>query len=262
MSDTLHLRGLWHLVELLETQTGRVTASGIALPDTYAKNDCCALVLASGPGLDPDGPGFLPPVAQSGDLVLFDYGDFHPLQEGGGRRGFVYDTRLVGWQSCDAADSAQDRPVPLNEWCLVRVEERPKMAGGVALSDKAKRPRSGIVEDAGPGRLITCGPHKGRRLSCETIAGSELVGRRGHWGKEAEVVCAGRYRLEWVLIKAGDLLAVEMTPREAVRSLLEQNQRLSRMAEGTHQTAKICSRAPRPTSRGSARAAALTEDVR
>lgn len=206
---SLQLQRLWHLVELVPTEKNRTTASGIALPDTYwGRQDSTALVMASGPGLELPGGAVLPPMVQPGDLVLLDSGDFRELQDTERRQGFVWETALVAWLACGERET-EDRPVPLNEWCLIRLDERPKQAGIVALSDKAERPRSGIIEEVGPGRLVTRGESAGRRLACEAICGCDLVGRRAHWGADVEIMCAGRYRLTWVLVRASDLMAVE-----------------------------------------------------
>jgi co-chaperonin GroES (HSP10) len=211
--------GLWHYVELLEAQQDRVTPGGLLLPDSYwPRQDATALVLASGPGLALDGGAVLLPMVEPGDLVLFDYGDFHPLQaEGpGARQGFVWEPRLVGWLACDQEDSARDRIVPLNDWVLIQIDERPKTAGILALTDQTARPMSGIVQEMGPGRLVTRGKHRGQRLPMPDIAG-----RRVYWGREAEVVCCGRYTLQWVCIRASDLLcsewcALDLTEADAV----------------------------------------------
>lgn len=207
MSDLQPL-SLWHLVELLPAGLDRQTPTGIFLPDQWwSRQDSSAIVLRSGPGLDLDGYGTLPPAAQPGDLVLLDAGDFHPLRNS--RRGFIADTRLVAWLQCNETDPAKDRPVPLNDWVLIAIDDRPTRAGNIALPDSAARPRSGVTLDVGPGRFITCGEHKGDRQSVEDICGFGIIGRRVHWGREAEVVCCGRYALQWVLLRAGDLIAVE-----------------------------------------------------
>ena len=183
------------------------------MPETWWRTqDATALVTASGPGLTLDSGGVLPPLVQPMDLVLFDFGSFHPLQEEGpgARQGFVWEGQLVGWLACDPEDSARDRIVPLNDWVIIRIDERPKEAGSLALSDKAKRPRSGIVEAVGPGRLQTSGKYRGARLPMP-----DIEGHRVHWGREAEVICAGRYRLTWVLIRASDLICGEVDSRDA-----------------------------------------------
>lgn len=224
MGDTLAVQGLWHYVELLETEKERTTASGIHLPDQWwSRQDSTALVLESGPGLELPSGERLPPMVQPGDLVMLEYGTFdqmEPARDGHGERGFVWEPRLLGWLACDGEDSALDRIVPLGEYCLIRIDERPKQAGAIHLSDKAKRPRSGIIEEVGPGVLVQRGEHRGRRKPMP----EGLVGRRVHWPESADVVCAGRFRLEWVLIKASDLLAAEMTPEDCLDELAREAQ--------------------------------------
>lgn len=201
MSD-LQLRGLWHLVRLVETQLE--TSSGIAMPESYWKNDCCGLVLQSGHGLELDGGGIVPPMAQPGDLVLFDLGDWHPLQ-GKAREGFVWDPRVAGWLACDPSDSRSDRVVPAGEWVLVEPDVPPAFAGNIHLTERAKHPYAGTVLDVGPGRLVTCGPHRGWRLPVEEICGREIVGQRVHWHEKVQTMYVGRQRLQWQLVKASDL---------------------------------------------------------
>lgn len=202
-------QSLWHLVELLPAEQERVTPSGILLPQTYwPRQDSTALVLASGPGLTLTSGAVLPPMVQPGDLVLLDYGSFsqlEPARDGHGERGFVWEPQLVGWLACDREDSQRDRILPLGEFVLIAVDERPKTAGSLALTDQAERPMSGIVCEAGPGRLVTRGQHRGWRLDVP-----DLVGRRVHWDRSAEVICAGRFRLQWVMIRASDLIAAEI----------------------------------------------------
>lgn len=71
MTD-LRLCGLNHLVELLPVQ--RQMSSGLILPDNWwsPENYNTALLLQSGPGLELDNGEHLPPVAQPGDLVIFE----------------------------------------------------------------------------------------------------------------------------------------------------------------------------------------------
>ena len=206
----LDFQGLWLHVELLATETERKTPSGIALPESWhPSQDSTAFVLAAGSGLLLDNGDRIPTMCEPGDLIQIEYGDFHPLLGGDGRQGFVWEPNVLAWLACDPEDSTWDRILPLNEWVLIVPDQKPTSAGDVLLTDKAKRPRSGKIEGVGPGHLITCGDHRGQRLSCEDICGGELVGRRVHWSETAPVVCAGRFKLTWVLIKASDLIAVE-----------------------------------------------------
>lgn len=218
MSD-LSILSLFHYVELLAAEEERTTASGIALPSTWwPKQDSTALILASGPGLTLPSGEVLPPMFEAGDLVLLEYGDFRQVEkarDGHGERGFIAEPRLVGWLACDGKDRAKDQPIPANDFVLIRLDERPGREGNIVLSDLAERPRSGVALDCGPGRLITRGDNAGRRLSCEDICGSEVVGRRVHWGRDADLICVGRTRLQWVMVRAGDLMVSEV-PRIGV----------------------------------------------
>lgn len=200
-------QSLWHLAELLDTE--RTLASGLILPDGWWKNFSCAIVLDSGPGLDLDGRETIPPIAEPGDIILFSAGDFRAL-EGDLRQGFVYDLRIAGWVRCDPEDDRNDRVLPANDWVMVRYDDRPTQVGNILLPERTKRRRSGIVEAVGPGRLLATGPHKGTSAACEAICGRNLVGQRVFWcEKTADAMCVGRTELERMLVKAGDLLAVE-----------------------------------------------------
>lgn len=207
-------QSLWHLVEMLDTNLS--LPSGLVLPDGWWKNFSTAIVLASGPGLDLDGRESLPPVAEPGDLILFSAGDFKAL-EGDSRQGFVYDLRIAGWVRCDPEDDRNDRVLPANDWVMIRYDERPSKIGNIFLPERTKRRRSGIVIEVGPGRLVATGPHKGTRLTVEAMCGRELIGSRVFWSeKDAEAMCAGRTALEYLLVKAEDLLAVEWEAPELV----------------------------------------------
>jgi co-chaperonin GroES (HSP10) len=223
---SLDILNLWLYVELIPTERERTTASGIALPDSWwPKQDSSALVLGVGDGLPLDGGGRVRPLAEPGDLVLIEYGDFRQVEKGRstqGERGFVWGEAIIGW-----LDTVRDRPIPAGEWCLIELDERPEKAGNIHLSHKAERPRSGIILECGPGRLLTRrGDHRGRRLTVEGICG-EVVGKRVHWGREADVICAGRTKLEWVLVRASDLITVQgehNERREDVRVLLRRSE--------------------------------------
>jgi co-chaperonin GroES (HSP10) len=217
----LDIQNLFLYVELLPAERERQTASGIHLPDQWwSRQDSTALVLGVGNGLSLDGGGIVPPMCEPGDLILIEYGDFRQVEkarEGHGERGFVWEPSIIGW-----LDTENDRPIPANEWCLIRLDEKPEKVGGIHLSHKAERPRSGIILECGPGRLLTRrGDHRGRRLTVDDICG-DVVGRRVHWGREADVICAGRTSLQWVLVRASDLITVqgEHNGREDVRVLL------------------------------------------
>ena len=221
---SLRLLSLWHEVELLGHEKERVHPSGLLLPGSYwPRQDATALVTASGPGLTLDIGDVLPPMVEPGDLVLLDFGSFHPLQEDGPgvRQGFVWEGQLVGWLACSGRGSDEDRIEPLNEYVIIHIDERPKEIGSLALSDRAKRPRSGIVEAVGPGRLFMRGKHQGRRLPMP-----DIVGRRVYWGREAEVVCAGRYKLQWVAIRAAELICYEMTRDDCLAELTSEAQEM------------------------------------
>jgi co-chaperonin GroES (HSP10) len=227
---SLDILNLWLYVELIPTERERTTASGIHLPDQWwSKQDSTALVLSTGDGLPLDGGAVVRPLAEPGDLVLIEYGDFRQVEKGRstqGERGFVWGEAIIGW-----LDTVRDRPIPAGEWCLIELDERPEKVGNIHLSHKAERPRSGIILECGPGRLITRGDHRGRRLSCEEICGSEVAGRRVHWGREADVICAGRTRLQWVLVRARDLMVSEETLAERFAG------RLGRIHSGSAVTA-------------------------
>lgn len=217
---TLELRSMWHHIELLPADADRTTASGIHLPQVWGgKQDSTALILQSGPGLDLDGCGTIPPMCQPGDLVLIEYGDFHqvePVRDGHGARGFIFDPRILAWLACDPEDSTWDRPIPLNDWVCIVPDERPTMTGSIHLSEQAERPKSGIIKEVGPGRLIARGDHRGRRLAVEDICGRRVVGSRVYWNDEADVICCGRFKLQWVMIRASDLVAMRWEVPELV----------------------------------------------
>lgn len=200
---------LWHLVRLLDTR--RELPSGIVLPDEWWTNWSTGLVLASGPGLWLEGGVTVPPIAAPGDLILFSSGDFHALAEDD-RQGFVYDLRVAGWVWCDPQDDVRDRVLPANDFVLVRLDERPRMAGRIHLPERQrrmKRRRRGTVMGVGPGRLIATGRHRGTRLSVEAILGRDVMGRSVWWSDDADAMCVGRTALEFILARAGDLVAVE-----------------------------------------------------
>jgi co-chaperonin GroES (HSP10) len=227
---SLSILNLWLWVELIPAERERTTASGLLLPDSWwPRQDSTALVLSAGDGLPLDGGGMVRPLAEPGDLVLIEYGDFRQVEKGRGaqgERGFVWGEAIIGW-----LDTVRDRPIPAGEFCLIELDQRPTKQGNILLSDRAERPRSGVVLECGPGRLITRGDHRGRRLSVEEICGSEVVGRRVHWGREADVICAGRTRLQWVLVRARDLMVSEETLAERFAG------RLGRIHSGSAVTA-------------------------
>jgi co-chaperonin GroES (HSP10) len=200
LSTSLQPQGLWHLVALAATE--RVSKGGIALPDGLWEKWTTGVVQQSGPGLDLATGLTLAPVAQPGDVLLFEQADFHVLNLDE-RVGFVLDTALLGWLEGDDL-------LPLNDWVLVETDRAPENAGTLAIADFwRRRPCSGVVRDHGPGRLITHGKHRGFRRTVTREAGYNLVGSRVRWGRYSDPLCCGVQSLEYLLIRASDLIAVE-----------------------------------------------------
>ena len=200
LSSSLKPQGLWHLVELAATE--RVSKGGIALPGGWAENWTTGVVQQSGPGLELATGLALAPVAQPGDVVLFEQGSFHILDLDA-RTGFVMDTELLGWLEGDAL-------LPLNDWVLVETDRAPESTGLLEIADFwRRRPKSGIVRDHGPGRLITHGRYRGTRRPLSRELGYDISGCRVWWGQYSDPLCVGVHSLEYLLLSVDDLLAVE-----------------------------------------------------
>lgn len=192
--------GLQHLVALAGTD--RMSKGGIALPERWWTNVNTGVIECSGPGLELAGGNLLRPVAEPGDIVIFERCDYHELYPDA-QLGFVLDNALVAWLDGDEV-------LPLNDWVLVR-QDAPPESEGIILRAEAftRRPRSGVVVDHGPGKLLTYGKGRGTRRTVEDQVGQEIRGWRVYWGPHAEQLCCGVTSQEWLLVRAGGLIAVE-----------------------------------------------------
>jgi hypothetical protein len=110
--------------------------------------------------------------------------------------------------------------IPENDWVLIdRVAAEETSAGGVILPETSRRrARKGEIADVGPGLLRLEGEYQGTRAPCPAIMGQENacpeVGALVYWGPDADcpqVALAGR---AWWLVKARDLLVVEVHDEE------------------------------------------------
>lgn len=190
------------------------SSGGIWLPETYQDVFTEAEVLAAGPGMTvvgPDGDTHRSVMwARVGDHVLFQKSAFVPFSNGG-QEGTVRDEDLVGVVRGDAFTEVVE---PLNDWVRV-MPSAPEPVSSLIEQPEAYRraPRRGVVEDLGPGRLRLVGRLAGLRVPVFRELGLRssygLLGRVVRWGENAEVLDVGSEVLECVLVRAGDLLALE-----------------------------------------------------
>jgi co-chaperonin GroES (HSP10) len=178
------------------------SAGGIYLPDNWVANWTDGVVRAAGG----DRPGQPLMWASVGDVVLFEKHHWRPLE---GRQGMVAEADLIGL--FPAGDEAVFWPA--NDWVMLAQDPEPP-AGAIALPE-AYRPKamSGRICNWGPGRRIARGPGVGCRRPVPAVLGLRdavrLKGRRAFWPPDCELLACGRETLEFVLVRAEDLYALE-----------------------------------------------------
>lgn len=190
-----------------------MTASGLYLPDTWVENRCEGQVLANGP--EPRLPGNLGQAtmwAVPGDLVLFRKHSLN-LTDPEAREGLVHDRDLLAV----AYPGEDDELRPLNDYCKILQDEPPWQAtDAIAYAEEDRpRPMSGILKAFGPGKVRKAGPFAGTRRPCAHLwgmsirAADNLLGKRVYWHRQCEALAIGRETLEFLLLKADDLVGWE-----------------------------------------------------
>lgn len=197
-----------------KTPPASETSAGILLPESCRESTNEGKVLAAGPGyvipLD-NGGYFSVMYCEKDDLVLFPAHCFEEVEDG---VGIVHDEDLLAF-----IPAGSDEIIPLNDFIKVAVESRrATTSGGLHLADGQKtRPRQGEILDYGPGKLRLKGTYYGTRVSVEQILGltlpsdGSLRGKVAIWGADAEVLEVGSERAEFLLVRAGDILAFDET---------------------------------------------------
>ena len=206
-------RPLGQMYRVQVTETDEKSPGGIWLPDNYQSPWNEGLVLAAGPGRQvPASPSERSVMwADVGDKVLFLK---HGLRHVRDREGLVKDEDVVAVVRLSRGES---EPEPLNDWCMVEQDPDVEMAGALIVHAEEWRPKpmSGTLVDFGPGEVRAKGPLAGTRRSCGAIWGlgddgaDDVKGKRCYWDSRCEVLAVGRSHLEFLLIKAGDLYAIE-----------------------------------------------------
>lgn len=181
------------------------TEGGVWLPERCQENRIEGTVLAAGPGFVIPGTtlrSFL--WVEEGDRVLFEP---HTVQPLGAEDVVVREEALL-------AVVDEDRVRPLNEWVLCALADRVESNGGIAIPEEyQRRERQGRILDIGPGKLRLKGPLAGIRQSVSAIMAirDEVLRREPlvYWTEEVEVIDVQHERNGLVLIRAGDIAAIE-----------------------------------------------------
>lgn len=199
-------RSTWYHVRLSEAS--EASAGGIWLPASARQNWTEAKVMGAGPGMEIPTwghPHRLKSVmwADPGETILFQRHHYRTLGDDH-QEGLVRDEHLVAVIDSDGTLS------PATDWVKIAQDEDVQAEGTVLYAEEWRpKPMHGQVADVGPGQVRLRGPFTGTRRPVEEETGTFLIGRRVWWDPSVEVLAVGRESLEWVLIRACDLMAVE-----------------------------------------------------
>ena len=198
---TLRCVNDWVLCDLV--QPLHETAGGIALPETFQRNDSTAVVLAVGPGLALTGGRRAEQSVEPGDVVLVDAAATWPAPDG--REVFIKDRDLL-------AILDGDEVRPLNDLVWVRPDHGVSQVGEIVIPDAChrRRARCGTVRATGNGRVRLTGRLRGTRIPISSTIAMEMpVGTKVHWEHEADPYAVGRHSCAGLLIRAEKLCAHE-----------------------------------------------------
>lgn len=154
-----------------------------------------------------------------GDEVLVER---HALQMLGQREACAREEDLLAVVCYDVDE--REMLEPMGEWCLIEPDPwRRETTGGLALPEESQhRPRSGIFLACGPGRLRQGNALAGTRKTVAAIVNlpgtCQLQKRRVYFDARAKVMEVGCASVAYTLVRASDLIAVEMTDEEEYRA--------------------------------------------
>lgn len=196
----------WYKIRFQEPQ--EKSEGGIWLPGGGREVWTDGEVIAAGPGKPLYDGHRTVMLAEVGDRVLFMKNDVTQVDLAR-REGLVRDHDLVALQYGN-----YDFIQPCNEWCLIEQDAASELAGSMIrhAEEWAPKPCSGILKRVGIGVPRKSGflQHIRRPIRHEWGFRQEvdnIIGKRVYWGRKNEALAVGRERLEFLLIRAGDLEA-------------------------------------------------------
>ena len=182
------------------------SAGGVILPERLRENYVQGEILAVGPGMDLALMGLRSVVWPSpGETVLFEK---HNLRLISKDEAVLPETDLLALVDATGL-------IPLNDWLMLELADWDRGTGRIVIAEEfQRRPRKGKLLAWGPGRLVTKGVRRGTRLSVpDMLQWNEEALQKGpvvHWHESSRVVDVGREHTEAVLVKAEDIVAVEV----------------------------------------------------